>query len=236
MSLRGEAAEGVSGYTKAVTPAAIIFDLDDTLASRAAGLAKYASMLAEDFSAHLHSCSLSDVHAALLATDDFGSIKQALALAKSSLWRTAPSEHVLFDHWTSRFGAAATPFPGAIELLQTMRRLRIKGGLITNGDSAMQRSKIAALGIEPLLDVIVISSEVGAQKPESSIFNFALGELGCTAAEAWFVGDHPDQDVRGAAMAGLRAFWVPTGSARDSNPPGTQLNSLEDLQGYLRPL
>ena len=219
-----------------MTPAAIIFDLDDTLANRAAGLAKYASMLAEDFSAHLRSCSVSDVHAALLAADDFGSIKQALALAKSPLWRAAPSADILVDHWASRFGAAATPFPGTIELLQTLRRLQIKGGLITNGGSAMQRSKIAALGIEPLLDVIVISSEVGAQKPEPLIFSFALGELGCTAAEAWFVGDHPDQDVRGAEKAGLRAFWVRTGSVRDGNPPGTQLNSLEDLLGHLQPL
>lgn len=219
-----------------MTPAAIIFDLDDTLANRAAGLAKYASMLAEDFSWHLRSCSVGDVHAALLAADDFGSIKQALALAKSPLWRVAPAEHALIDHWASRFGAAATPFPGTIKLLQTLRRLHIKGGLITNGASEMQRSKIAALGIEPLLDVIVISSEVGAQKPEPSIFNFALAELGCTAAEAWFVGDHPDQDVRGAEMVGLRAFWVQTGSLRDGDPPGTQLNSLEDLLDHLQPL
>ena len=96
--------------------------------------------------------------------------------------------------------------------------------------------QIAALGIEPLLDVIVISSEIGAQKPEPSIFNFALAELGCTAAEAWFVGDHPDQDVRGAEMVGLRAFWVQTGSLRDGDPPGTQLNSLEDLLDHLQPL
>jgi len=219
-----------------MTPGAVIFDLDDTLANRAAGLGKYASMLAQDFSAHLHSCSVSDVHAALLAADDFGSLKQARALARSPLWSAAPSENVLLDHWTSRFGAAATPFPGVIEVLQTLRRLRIRRGLITNGASAMQRSKIAALGIEPLLDVIVISSEVGVQKPEPSIFNVALKELGCAAAEAWFVGDHPDQDVRGAAMAGLRAFWVQTGSARDDNPPGTRLNALRDLLDYLHPL
>lgn len=100
----------------------------------------------------------------------------------------------------------------------------------------MQRSKIGALGIEPLLDVVVISSEVGVRKPEPAIFNLALGELGCIAAETWFVGDHPDQDVRGAAIAGLRAFWVQTGSARDGNPPGTQLNSLKDLLDYLQPL
>lgn len=188
-----------------------------------------------ELSAHLHPCSVGEVHAALLAADDFGSIVQARALARSPLWKAAPSENVLREHWASRFGAAAMPFPGAIELLQTLRRLGVKGGLITNGDSAMQRSKIAALGIEPLLDVIVISSEVGAQKPQPSIFKLALEELGCIAAEAWFVGDHPDQDVRGAAMAGLRAFWVRTGSARDGDPPGTWLNALEDLLDHLQP-
>jgi FMN phosphatase YigB (HAD superfamily) len=35
----------------------------------------------------------------------------------------------------------------------------------------------------------------------------ALGRLGVTPAEAVFVGEHPEIDIRGAQDAGMRAIW-----------------------------
>jgi putative hydrolase of the HAD superfamily len=63
----------------------------------------------------------------------------------------------------AHFGSMATLFPGCLELLIDLRRASVRLGLITNGGSAMQRSKIEAIEIAPLLDVIVISSESGPQ-------------------------------------------------------------------------
>ena len=36
----------------------------------------------------------------------------------------------------------------------------------------------------------------------------AVDRLGVRSSAAWFVGDHPEFDVRGAAEAGLTAVWV----------------------------
>jgi putative hydrolase of the HAD superfamily len=221
-------------YNSMITPHAVLFDLDDTLADRQAGLQNYAMRLHVDFAEALRPCVAAQVHEALVLADDFGSVTQAEVLSASPLWREPPGSQALFDHWNTRFGEAAAPFTGAVELLSNLRDLGIKLGLVTNGRSAMQRSKVAALGVEPLLDVIIVSSEVGLRKPQSAIFELALNTLGCGAREAWFVGDHPSQDIQGAIDAGLRAFWVKTGmSFAEANVPGTHLASLSELLQYL---
>jgi putative hydrolase of the HAD superfamily len=214
-------------------PAAILFDLDETLADRAAAIEKYSRWFAADFENALHPCEPDEVHAAIVAADDFGTMRQAETLAASALWRTAPNPIALFEHWTARFGAAAVLFPDAKDLLEALRRRGVRMGVITNGGSKMQRSKIAALGIEAYFETIIVSSEVGLRKPDPAIFNLALGELQCAAAQCWFVGDDLEKDVQGSVAAGLRAFWFKSGSVEAESPAGTRLDSLVELLEHL---
>ncbi|MBA3387392.1 MAG: HAD-IA family hydrolase, partial [Chthoniobacterales bacterium] len=53
---------------------------------------------------------------------------------------------------------------------------------------------------------IIISSEVGADKPDSFIFKRALDLAGVDATQALHVGDDPVHDWQGAAAAGLQVF------------------------------
>jgi putative hydrolase of the HAD superfamily len=215
-------------------PAAVLFDLDDTLADRAAGLRRYAGFFAEDFADRLHPSPPEAIHQALIASDAFGTLAQAEAFCAALSWRDPASPAQLFDHWNGRFGQAATAFDDVEAVLGELQRRHIRMGLVTNGGAAMQRAKIAAIGLERFMSVIVISSEVAMRKPDGAIFRRALGELGCDAAQAWFVGDHPDLDVRGAHEAGLTAFWVRTGAfAAPDDLPGHRLDRLGDLLAWL---
>lgn len=215
-------------------PRAILFDLDDTLADRAAGVRKYARCLHGDFRGDFHSCTADDIHSAIVAADDFGSMRQATALAASPLWRSKPQPETLFDHWRDCFGRMATCVEGVVELLKELRSRNVKLAIVTNGGSAMQRSKIAALGIEPMMDAIIVSSEVGLRKPDPKIFGLALHRLEQAASNAWFVGDHPDHDIRGAIAAGLKAFWIKASACADeANVPGIHLASLSSLREHL---
>ena len=69
-----------------------------------------------------------------------------------------------------------------------------------------------------LFDPIVISSEVGADKPDAWIFQQALTEARCAAGRSLHVGDDPQADWQGAKEAGLQVFRL--------ERPG---NSLWDL-------
>jgi len=56
----------------------------------------------------------------------------------------------------------------------------------------------------------------------------------CRRPPSWFVGDHPDLDVRGAHAAGLQAFWVRTGAFEAPDDlPGRRLERLSDLLNHL---
>ena len=88
-----------------------------------------------------------------------------------------------------------------------LRRRELKLGVVTNGPSAMQRRKLAALGIESAFDAILVSEEEGVSKPDPEIFRRALERCGVAAHEALFVGDHPVADIEGAHNAGLRVAW-----------------------------
>jgi putative hydrolase of the HAD superfamily len=216
-------------------PSAVLFDLDGTLADRAASLARYAELFADDFAERLLGPSRAeDIHAHILSADDFGSRIQAIRLCARLPWRSPMDPALLQAHWLSRFGAACTPFADVGHVIGTLRARGLKLGLITNGGSDLQRAKIHALGLDQAFAVIAISRELGVEKPDPAIFRHALAALDCPARRAWFVGDHPEIDVRGAVQAGLTGFWVRTGVAIQADPPPDRvLARLSDLLAYL---
>ncbi|MPY68100.1 HAD family hydrolase [Deinococcus sp. SDU3-2] len=103
---------------------------------------------------------------------------------------------------------ACAPLPGAQALLTALRP-RFKLALLTNAyDGAEQRARLRHSGLEGYFDVVVVSGEVGVFKPDPRIFQHTLELLGVTPKQALYVGDSPTHDVRGAALAGLRAVLV----------------------------
>lgn len=103
-----------------------------------------------------------------------------------------------------RFGAA---FPDALPTLRALRARGVRVALVTNGRTDVQSAKVARLGLEPLLDAVLISEREGVRKPDRRIFELALERIGARAEQAWHVGDHPMADVAGAHAAGLTAIW-----------------------------
>jgi putative hydrolase of the HAD superfamily len=81
--------------------------------------------------------------------------------------------------------------------------------MVSNFDHRLS-ALLAALGLAPLLDVIVLPSDAGAAKPEARIFALALKRLGIRADQAVYVGDDADDDIGGARAAGLHAIDVTT--------------------------
>lgn len=64
-------------------------------------------------------------------------------------------------------------------------------GLITDGYSVTQRNKIRALGMESLFDLIVISEELGTEKPNEANYN-AFHKFG--TKDYYYIGDNVSKD------------------------------------------
>jgi putative hydrolase of the HAD superfamily len=96
-------------------------------------------------------------------------------------WRTVLHVSHLRRHWETCFPLAVVAREGLEETLSALHAQGIRLGIVTNGE---------------------------VQKPDPRIFAHALAEIGCRAAETWFVGDDPVTDMLGAAAVGLRAIWL----------------------------
>ena len=111
--------------------------------------------------------------------------------------------------------------PGAVPLLRALRRSGRAIGIVSNHRVAEQRAKLAATGLDRLVDHLTVSSEVGWTKPDRRIFHAALDRAGCAPAEAVMVGDAYATDVVGALDAGLAAVWFNRfGRGRPDRRPG----------------
>jgi HAD superfamily hydrolase (TIGR01509 family) len=78
---------------------------------------------------------------------------------------------------------------------------------------------------------VVTSAEVGAPKPHPRVFERALAIAGVAPSEALHVGDKVDNDVEGAAAAGVRVVLV----QREGEPPAgvEAISSLRELPALL---
>lgn len=97
-------------------------------------------------------------------------------------------------------------FPEVPEVLEELQGV-YKLGLLTNGPSDLQRSKIEILGIEPWFEDIVVSGEHGTAKPNPKIFEIALERLNTDQKRSVYVGNSQRYDVAGANNAGLPVIW-----------------------------
>jgi putative hydrolase of the HAD superfamily len=100
-------------------------------------------------------------------------------------------------------------FPGVPEMLQQIRDLGLKMGLLSNArnDWAV-REIVEQADITRYFDVILTSATVGLRKPRPEPFREMLKSLGIEAAEAVMVGNSMEADVAGAAPLGIRTIRV----------------------------
>ena len=95
----------------------------------------------------------------------------------------------------------------------TLKKLREKGyklGIVTNGGHDNQANKINTLGLEPFVDEIVISGDVGVHKPAPEPFLVKCEKLKLPPEELVYVGDNPKNDVEGSRKVGYTPIWVRT--------------------------
>lgn len=139
--------------------------------------------------------------------------------------------------------AAVDPLPGVPEVVRALRR-ETSVGLVTNGGPAMQRDKLAALGLTDAFGVEVFAGHpndhenwgVVAAKPDPEPFRVALDRLGVPPERAAHVGNAPAADVAGAARAGLTTVLVGGGDAGDGPAPDHAVDSVLGLAPGASPL
>lgn len=101
-------------------------------------------------------------------------------------------------------------YEGAKELLCQLRYDGYKLGVITDGRSEGQRAKIKALGLDELVDHIIITDELGGveyRKPNKTAFVKMQELLDVPFEEMCYIGDNIKKDFVAPNMLGMRSIW-----------------------------
>ncbi|MDE6278262.1 MAG: YjjG family noncanonical pyrimidine nucleotidase [Muribaculaceae bacterium] len=131
----------------------------------------------------------------------------------------------LDTYYLKLLGRCTRMLPGARELLESIERAKLpKPGIISNGFVDVQHNKLRSSGIADCFSSIILSDDIGVNKPDRRLFDYALEQSGTSAEESTIVGDNPMTDILGALRAGwARAIWY--------NPKG--LPVPPELEPYL---
>jgi HAD superfamily hydrolase (TIGR01509 family) len=196
---------------------AVTIDLDDTLFPQSSWLeGAWTAVASAAMPYGIHPSALLPALIACAAegSDKGGIIDRALAATGIDPGHAAsvlPALLAAFSGWAPE---SLELYPGAQEALERLRSAGLTTTIITDGNPQIQRAKMAALRLEPLVDHIVISDEIGGRatrKPSPAPFLRALSLCGTSASETVHIGDRPAKDVAGAAAVGMRCIRVRTG-------------------------
>lgn len=127
----------------------------------------------------------------------------------------APSRFAVAELY-ERFATAAPwrVYDDVRPALEALAAAGLRLAVISNWDDRLPRV-LRALDLASAFDAIVVSHEVGVEKPHAAIFEAAVERLGVAPQEAVHVGDSQVEDVEGARAAGLRALWLERAGAGD---------------------
>lgn len=121
-------------------------------------------------------------------------------------------------------------FPGILEMLQQVRDLGLKMGLLSNARNDWAVRKIMkGLGLTRYFDVILTSAALGVRKPRPEPFLEILKLLGIEAAEAVMVGNSMEADIAGAVPLGIKTIRVIFGDNVDELRIGSDVTVDPDV-------
>jgi len=237
-------------------PAAILFDLDDTIIQAYAHPQRAWAAVVGEFTHRLGDAPPDAIVAAITTAanafwgrdQDWHRIwRQRLREAREQIVETGFAQladdgyavpplaiqHALSHRFSSYREENLKLFPDAHETIDALKARGVKLALITNGPQTQQREKVVRFALTERFDHIQIEGEHGFGKPEERAYRHALATLGVTPADAWIVGDNLEWEVIAPQKLGIHAIWydphgdgVPEGHAAK---PDRIIRSLREL-------
>lgn len=144
---------------------------------------------------------------ALIAKEYLMSERFRRPLAEAGSTMTAEYGRLFDTEYLDRLAQCTVLIDGAVELLGALRGMGCRIGILSNGFTEVQYRKIRNSGLEPYVDFVVLSDDIGVNKPDVRIFRHAEAVCGSDAAGCIMIGDNPDTDIAGALNAGWQAIY-----------------------------
>ncbi|MBY0202301.1 HAD family hydrolase [Paenibacillus cucumis (ex Kampfer et al. 2016)] len=209
---------------------AVIFDLDNTILNRTRTFEGFTQSLINTYFGHMESTE--HIKQRIIELDEDG-YKEKPRLFDELLeelpWAEHPPHEELMAFYGREYVRNSVLMDEAREVVQHLKG-RYLIGLITNGQTQIQYGKIDQLGIREDYDHIIVSEEAGVKKPDPRIFQLALDHFGIEPEQCLYIGDHPLNDIQGAAKAGMNTIWMKVNQPWPEKVETTPLHTIQQLR------
>ena len=143
--------------------------------------------------------------------------------AKSERLEVAALAEQLSEDFLNLTTAHFSLLEGAEDLVRYLAK-KYPLTVVTNGFVEVQYEKFDKSGLKDCFAHIVLSEEVGCQKPNPRIFEEALRMNGLQAEDVVMIGDSWNSDIQGAINAGIDQIWIR--KSKDPLPEGQSATYL----------
>ena len=130
------------------------------------------------------------------------------------------------------FGSACFEVYADVQpVLHALKQRGLRLAVVSNWHRGLD-SFCHEMNLSNLLDIVISSSDIGIEKPDSRLFNEVVYRLQLEADQVVHVGDSPVDDFSGAVAAGLRAILIDRGNVHCRHV--NRISSLYEFEGILQ--
>lgn len=206
---------------------AVVFDLDDTLYSEKEYVRSGYRAVAQSMP------QIADMEAKLWAAFEAGQPAIDAVLKAEGLYteETAAACLTAYRHHVPEIHL----YEGVVEVFAALRQRGIKIGLLTDGRPEGQRGKIKALGLEDMVDAIVVTDEIGGpmfRKPSDIPFRIMQRLLGVPFETMEYVGDNPRKDFIAPKKLSMKSVWFQNGDGLYNDV--SSVTKITEIRGLLK--
>ena len=132
-----------------------------------------------------------------------------------------------------------TLYEGAAELIEALKAKGIRVGILTDGRPEGQRNKLRALGLDKMVEDIIVTDELGGEqfrKPCDIAYRILQTRWRLPAEEIVYVGDNPAKDFRACRQLGMRSIYFRNEDGLYSTEEQSDLvtvHSVAELRSFL---
>ena len=219
----------------------LLFDLDDTLLDFGATETQALRLLFATYNLEMTPQLEKDYkkfNQSLWKKLELGTLSRKELLEKR--FSTFFKEHLALDvdgiatgkQYTSFLAQGHQQIKGAKELLQDLKKAGYQLHVVTNGNKNIQYKRLDDSHFNRFFDTIVISEEIGYQKPTKQFFEHIFNKLDLVPNQAIIIGDSLSSDIKGGINAGIDTLWYNPAQITNNSTiqPTYEIHKLEQIK------
>ncbi len=134
-------------------------------------------------------------------------------------------------YYLNQLGSHPDLIPGALDAVRELSEVATLA-IVSNGVAKVQASRLRDSGLEPYMDEVFVSEQLGVEKPNRRFFEQALKTLGIEHRDrVLVVGDSLSADIKGGQNAGLATCWCNFNGQEEpeENKPTYTIHNWQEL-------